>query len=415
MFAVFRLSFLFVFVCSFLSYQLTMAQSLSSGYWRAVLQLEKTTLPFEFEVSKSKEVMQVYFINGAEKLVADQVIWHGDSVHIKMELFDSEIIAKLENQQLTGNWVRYGLGKSYLVPFSASFLGVSKEKSYRFFEKPTATANFSGKWEANFLNEKGEVEEKLVGVFEQKNHTITGTFLSVTGDYRFLAGEVKDNTCYLSTFDGSHAYVVQVSMQADGSLQGEFFAGLSGYQRWAATKNDKATLPDVNSLTFLKEGYDKIAFSFPNLEGKLVSLADEKYKNKVVIVQLLGSWCPNCMDETAFLATYFRKNKHKDIAIIGLAFERSAVTEEAKTRVEKLIKRFDIQYEILLAGTKDKQKAAEALPMLSAVLAFPTTIYIDKQGKVRKIHTGFSGPGTGKYYEKFVKDFERLIDTLLKE
>jgi thiol-disulfide isomerase/thioredoxin len=389
-------------------------QTLPAGNWKGTLQLQKIALPFEFEVQQSKQETQVHFVNGIEKLAADKVVLIGDTVKIKMEIFDSELIAVVKNKELQGEWVRYGLSKPYRVPFSAVLVEADK-KSFRFFENPTTTLDFSGKWESNFLDEKGEIAEKLIGVFDQKGSKLTGTFLSTTGDYRFLAGEVNGNEMYLSTFDGSHAYVFKAAQQADGTIKGEFFAGISGYQTWTATRNNAAALPDVDKLTFLKEGYEKLAFSFPNLGGKQVSLADEKFKGKVVIVQLLGSWCPNCMDETAFLAPYFKKHKKSKLAIIGLAFERSPKFEEAKVRVEKLVRRFDIQYDMLIAGINDKQKAAQALPMLSAVLAFPTTIYIDKKGKVRKIHTGFSGPGTGEHYDKFVKEFELLIEKMLSE
>jgi thiol-disulfide isomerase/thioredoxin len=182
-----------------------------------------------------------------------------------------------------------------------------------------------------------------------------------------------------------------------------------------AKKNAKAALPEADKLTFLKPGYDKLAFSFPDLTGKMVSLADPKYQGKVVIVQILGSWCPNCLDESEFLIPYYNKHKDKGLAIIGLAYERSAKFDEAKLRLDKMTKRLGVTYDILLAGTIAKDNASNSLPMLNHVMAFPTTIYIDRAGKVRKIYTGFSGPSTGKYYEAFVDEFTSFVGKLLKE
>ena len=146
-----------------------------------------------------------------------------------------------------------------------------------------------------------------------------------------------------------------------------------------------------------------------------VSLSDPRYKDKVVVVQLLGTWCPNCMDETKFLSYWYERNKQKDVAIIGLAYEKKKEFAYAKERVGKMADKLDVGYDILIAGTADNQKAAETLPMLNHVMAFPTTIFIDKQGNVRRIHTGFSGPGTGEAFEIFVKDFNRFMEKLLQE
>ena len=167
-------------------------------------------------------------------------------------------------------------------------------------------------------------------------------------------------------------------------------------------------------MTYLKEGYDKLAFSFPNPDGQTISLSDEKYKNKVKLVQILGTWCPNCADETQFLVNYFKENPSDDLEIIGLAYEKQRKPGKAAQAVNRMKERFDIPYEILIAGTNNKTEAAETLPMLNAVISYPTLIYIDKNDKVRKIHTGFSGPATSTYPE-FVKEFNTFMKELLSE
>jgi len=378
------------------------------GTWRAVIGIQGQELPFNFEVSKKESKSIIYLINGKERLLLDEVVFFKDSIKIILHVFDAYIVAKVNEKTLEGEFVKNTPKNDYHLPFFATH-GLK----YRFKEKPNpATVDFSGKWQAYFLKDNGD-SIQAIGVFEQKNNLLTGTFLTPSGDYRYLEGIVENNTFQLSAFDGEHLYLFRVEQQANGTLKGEFFSGKSLLRKWVATKNPNASLPDVEKITFLKDGYDKLDFSFPDIKGNKISLSDNKFKNKVVVIQILGSWCPNCMDETIFLANYYKKNKKKNLAIIGLAFERSAIFEEAKVRVEKLIQRFDVQYDILIAGTQDN--ASAALPMLNRVAAFPTTIFIDKKGIVRKIHTGFAGPGTGAYYEELTEDFKNFVNKLLEE
>jgi thiol-disulfide isomerase/thioredoxin len=197
---------------------------------------------------------------------------------------------------------------------------------------------------------------------------------------------------------------------------GKYYAGYTSVDEWSAVKNDNAKLPDAYSLTVLKPGFKKIAFTFTDLDGKKVSLSDERFKGKVVILQIMGSWCPNCMDETSYLVNFYKKYHPKGVEIIGLAYERSTDFARSKNSLEHVVSHFGIIYPILITGyTNDKKELTKSLPMLSNFLGFPTTIIIDKKGDVRKIHTGFSGPGTGNYYAEFINEFEKLNDDLLAE
>lgn len=388
-------------------------KELKAGMWRGILTISNQELPFLMRVTKQENGKTVaYLLNGGEKILLDEITVTGDSVKIPLHIFDADLKAHINDQQdgLKGKWVRYNLEEPFEVSFDA-MLG----KNYRFSEKPkAATYNYSGKWEVLFKNDDG-TEEKAIGVFEQNGNKLKGTFLSATGDYRYLDGEVSDDQLRLSTFDGSHAYLFKAQPDGENKIKGDFWSGKSSYATWAGTRNENAVLPAADTLTYLKKGYDKISFTFPDLTGKKVSLTDAKYQNKVIVVQLLGSWCPNCMDETKFLAPYYEKNKNRGLEVIGLAYEQSPEFDKAQVRVEKMRDRLQVSYDLLIAGTRDKESAAKTLPMLNQLLAFPTTIFIDKKGNVRKIHTGFSGPGTGKYYAEFVKDFNQTIDKLLQE
>jgi thiol-disulfide isomerase/thioredoxin len=147
----------------------------------------------------------------------------------------------------------------------------------------------------------------------------------------------------------------------------------------------------------------------------MISLDDERYKNKVVVVQLMGSWCPNCMDETAYLVSVYNKFHEQGLEVISLAFEKSDNEETNLHSLRRLQEHFNVPYEILLAGKASKKEAAQKLPMLNHVLSFPASIFIDRKGEVRRIHTGFSGPGTGEYYHEFVEETDRFITQLIIE
>jgi thiol-disulfide isomerase/thioredoxin len=383
---------------------------LKTGVWRATIEMQKQLLPFNFEVVKdSKEGYDVYLRNAAERLLLDEVIVRNDSVDIGLHVFDANIKAAIRGDSLVGLFIK-NYEKDYRIPFRAAY-----GQSFRFLPGKSAepVPDFSGTYQVTFVDKQDTTQ--AIGVFEQKGDTVTGTFLTPTGDYRYLQGNVVDGKMQLSTFDGNHSYLFTATKEEDESLSGQFYSGKTHRESWTGVKNENARLPNPESLTYLKKGYDRIEFSFPDVNGKNVSLTNEKYKGKVVILQLFGTWCPNCMDETKFLSPWYDKNKDRGIEVIGLAYERKADFKYASDRVKKMIDKWDVKYDFVIAGTDNKEQASQTLPMLNRLAAFPTMIIIGKDGKVKKIHTGFSGPGTGIYYEQFIQDFNETVNSCLSE
>lgn len=395
--------------CSSSSSQAAEKERDLSGTWRGLISLQEKELPFNFEIKEAGDSLQMHIFNAEEELVLKDLYFQGDTLHIPMHIFDAEIRAVVESGSMKGKWVKQYV-KDYALPFSAS------RDDFRF-SKPTekAAANLSGKWAVTFKKEQQAVESfNAIGLFEQEGEKIKGTFLTATGDYRFLEGKVDGPNLKLSSFDGENAYLFEGRILQDDKLEGTFWSGKGRKEKWTAVRDEEVVLPDADSLTFLKEDYDKLAFTFPDLDGKMISLSNPKYQDKVVIVQILGSWCPNCMDETRFLANWYKKNKDEEVAIIGLAYEKKDDFEYASQRVKQMAEKLGAEYDFLIAGAADKD-AAQSLPMLNHIMSFPTTIFLDKEGNVRKIHTGFSGPGTGEYYTRFVNEFNLLMDKLLRE
>ena len=105
------------------------------------------------------------------------------------------------------------------------------------------------------------------------------------------------------------------------------------------------------------------------------------------------------------------------VADNGCGFDAgaNAAATSGRNGLRNMRERFNIGYDLAVAGVSNKDSVARSLPQLAKFLAFPTTIFLDKKGNVRKIHTGFAGPGTGKYYQEEVASFNREVDKLLKE
>ena len=388
--------------------------ALQTGIWRATLKTGSgKEIPFNFEITDSADQKLLDIINGKERFRVNEISTLSDSVIIQMPLFDSEIRAALTNETLSGQWIKHYGDSDEVLQFNAKI-----GDSWRFFKDNTTTNTaISGRWSVTFNTLNNKSSYASVGEFTQKNGRVFGTFLTTTGDYRFLEGTVSDQKLYLSCFDGSHAYLFTGKLLNDSTItEGKFYSGLSSIETWTANKDEKAILPDAYSITDLKDGYDQIDFSFPGLDGKKVALSDQKFKKKIVLVQFFGSWCPNCMDETVYLTSFHKKYQEKGVEIVALAYERTKDFERSRKNISRLRDRFSVPYDMLVTGfTKDKVEVSKSLPMLKTFMAFPTMMIIDKNGKIRKIHTGFSGPGTGSHYADFVKEFEKKIDDLLAE
>ena len=386
----------------------TKQQTLKNGIYRAVLEVkDNEQLPFVFEV-KSPTKLSIF--NAEEVIEVDEIDYRNDSIFIKAPVFEGYFAGVLaDDYTITGTFIKESLDR--VVPFYAQY-----ERLERFYTSNPANKNVTGIWEAVFSKGIEGDEYIAKGIFKQEGNKVTGTFRTTTGDYRYLEGVMDGSEMKLSTFDGAHAFLFTAEV-TDSTMTGTFYSGNHWKEPFVAKRNEAYELPSANELTFLKEGYEELEFSFPNEDGKMVSLNDTQFENKVVIVQIMGTWCPNCLDESKYYTKYYEANKERGVEFVALAFEYAKTEEKAFKSINRLQEKLNITYPILIAqyGTSDKVKAQEKLPMLNHVLSYPTSIFIDKTGKVRKIHTGFNGPATGEKYEEFKKEFEDFVDELLEE
>src|ERR1700730_1369939 len=381
------------------------------GTYRAVLETPGGDLPFGLALVREGSQVVGYLLNGEERLPLREVKISGSHLEIRMPGYENVLSADATGNTLKGEVFLVKLaGNNQHVPLHAT-LG----EQYRFFEKPAKNpAHLSGRWAANFTEDSGAVEV-AVGEFKQSRDLVSGTFLTPSGDHRYLAGQVRGDELYLSTFDGAHVFLYKARMAPDGTLAGDFWSGLKSHEKWTAKRDPAAKLPDAYQITALRPGINQFDFAFPDLAGKTVSSKDAQFRGKVLIVALAGSWCPNCHDEAAFLAPLYKENRGNGLEVVSLMFEHFGDFPHAAEAAQRFRQHYGIEYTTLIAGISDKDEAAKKLPMLQSVVAFPTTIFVDRKGHVRKIHTGFSGPATGEHYTEFVNEVKSTLDQLLAE
>ena len=385
--------------------------ALATGYWQASITLPGGNIETGIEISGDLQAYRASLINGQERVPIDEVSFADGELLLRFPAFNNEIRATLVDGGLEGSLTlvkRYG--ETEVMPFAATFgSAVSTE------DGESARHDLSGRWAVRF-HEPDDSDTAAIGEFAQRGSRLFGTFLTPNGDHRFLAGHVRGNDFHLSTFDGAHAFIFSGTVGDDEKIiNADFWSGTSWHQKWSAERSNNVQLPDAFSRTWLKPGYERFEFEFPNEQGVTVSLGDDKFKGKAVIVTIAGTWCPNCNDEARFLAPFYRQFRDRGLEVVALMFEHFDDAAMAAEQVRLFREKHDIEYDTLIAGVSDKVEASRALPSLSAVLAYPTTIFIDRGGRVRQIHTGFSGPGTGEHFVQLQNRFTDIVTELLAE
>ncbi len=364
-------------------------------------------IPFFFEIKNNKNQPYLYFINDIEKYPGGKVIRKSDSLFISLDQFDNEIVFGINKDQTLSGYFR-----KQNKTGTASLVTASKKIEKFGVSSLVPTVDITGKYAVEFTNDIGK-KIKSVGLFKQKGKELAATFLRVSGDSRYSFGYINGNQFNISTFIGNGPLLFTGTINENGAIIGEQI-GLKTKQTFIATKDEMATLPSSKELTSINATEKGFNFSFKNIEGKTITLNDQRYQNKPVIVTIGGTWCQNCADEALFLSKWYKNNKQRGIEIVTIQFEVENNFAYAQKTMRRFKEKFDIQYEMLFGGISENAKVVEAIPSLEKFYAFPTTIFLDRNRKVSKIHTGFSGPATGKYYEQFIEEFNEEVNKLLQ-
>ena len=389
--------------------------TLKTGNWLGFIQLDDAShvsdMPFNFKhvvLATGKSTIEI--VNAGEKIIVKDVSIKGDSLKMKLPVFQSEILASIHNDKLSGIYYPKGKSEGNGYNFTAVYGVTDRFPAYN--EK--ATVNVAGHWELTEAPGTPDAQKDLAE-FVQTGNKVTGSILTTGGDYRYLEGKVSGNKFMVSTLDGAHTLLITGEVNAAGQLvKGKFVGSRKWKTDWSAVKSATFELPKADQLVTVKYPSIKFQFAFPDMEGNIVRLSDERFKNKVVIITASGSWCPNCLDEIRYFKDLYSNDKAKGLEVISLCFETK---DYVKSR--QLIIRFrdDIgaKFVFLHAGETGSKDRAAAFPMLEGPMAFPTAVFIDRKGVIRKVHTGFSGPGTGSYYTEYANETKKFVEELLSE
>ena len=394
------------------------SRDLQLGRWHAWLQSPGGPLPFGLELERSGAGLQARVLNGEEDATVDHAALQGRELHLVFDHFASEITARLSDggDSLSGEWVRRsGPQVETRLPFEARLgeaprfapASASPEEESR---AAGTGGGVDGRWLVTFASD----DDPSVGIFATgEDGAVTGTFLTTAGDYRYLAGNFEGDRLRLSAFDGSHAFLFDARLRDDGTLAGDFWSRDVWHDTWTARLDPEAELPDGFDLTEYSGKVPLEKVVFPGVDGVRKSLADAGPSARARLIEIFGSWCPNCNDAAAFMSELETRYAPRGLAIVGLAFEMTGDFEKDARQVRIYSDRYHVTYPILIAGTAKKEEASKIFPALDRVRAFPTFIFLDGDGDVKAVYSGFSGPATGGAFDRLKRSFEAKIEELL--
>lgn len=391
--------------------QFSLAQETLVGSWNASLDCPGGPLRFGIEIKGAADALAGFFVNGPERIKIPSITFDGASGSIDIPHYDSRISFSMEKDASTisGEWTkRRGVEKWTKMPFTAT-----KSTTAVSAQTTEQVSFFVGRWATKFKSDADpSVADFRVNDASQR---IVGTFLTTTGDYRFLDSRFENGVLVLSCFDGAHAFLFHVRKTGQDSIKGDFWSSDTWHDSFEGKRDDSARLPDAFKETSLADESLLGRLSFPDLDGKPTRLDDPKFAGKARIIYVFGSWCPNCHDAADYFSELNSKYQDQGLSILGLAFEHTGNFERDAEQIRRYLERHNSNYPVLLAGLSDKKEASKAFPVLDRVRSYPTTIFLDGTNKVRSIHTGFTGPATGNDFVELKQKFESLIETMIAE
>jgi thiol-disulfide isomerase/thioredoxin len=378
------------------------AQSLA-GLWDATVVVQKNEIPFRFEIAGAGAAIKGSFFNGDEKVTSTSGTLENGSLTLNFDEYGTKLIATVKDGALDGEYNRGTRGAPY--PFHAK----------RFTPVPvgdTTIPAIAGLWNVQVKSSKGEAAWQLI--VRQSGAEASAAILRVDGDTGTLTGSYRDGKFVLSHFSGARPLLVELTPAADGTLS----VVQNRENPLVAVRMEQARakgLPepsDPSRFTSVKDPTEPLRFSFPDLNGRIVSNTDPKFRGKVVVVSISGSWCPNCHDEAPFLGELYRKYRAQGLEIVSLSFEEA---EQLKNpvRLRAFIKKYGIEYTVLVPG--EPKELTDKLPQGVNLSSFPTTFFLGRDGRVRSVHAGFPGAASGEFHKQAKAESTAIVERLLSE
>jgi thiol-disulfide isomerase/thioredoxin len=392
------------------------AASSVDGLWDAVVAVNGTEIPFRFEIETKAGETQGFFFEGDRKIGSTSGRFADETLKLEYDFLNTTLEARLNGDELVGTYRNNRAGAR------------PQDLRMRRFT-PTAVAEdttpaLGGSWEMrrNADEVTAPRDTRTWHVFlRQSGAEVSGTILRVDGDTGTLVGHWQGGRLVLSHFAGERPNLFVATRNPDGTLS----VTLNGTAHYLVVRSGEARAkgipepPDPSRYTNVKDPSAPFHFAFPDLTGKVVSDGDPQLRGKVMILAIGGSWCPNCHDEAPFLTELYKDYRGRGLEIVGLMFENDADPKVARPRVQSFIKRYTAQYPMLIAGTTQpsptSKTIAEALPQLVNFGAYPTTIVLGRDGRVRNVHAGFPSAATGAEHTRHKQEVRELIERLLAE
>lgn len=373
------------------------------GSWRAALDLAGGPLRFSLELRAAGRGWEGKICNGPQCNPLSTVGLHGDTLVMEIADYAASIHAALKGDSLVGNYRNVGSRGPRNIPFRAD---------RGRWPESRGPAALLGRWDATFYTDW----QASPRVFEFRNggRGLEGTIISNSGDYGLFWGGASADSFSIAHFDGSFVYLLTGRLEGD-TLRGVFHAGLRSQTPWTAVRSRGASNLRPPTEVTQADTTAPFHFAFPDLAGQVISSTDSMFQGKVVLVDIFGSWCPTCHDAAPALVQLYRDYHSRGIEIVGLAYEVSTDTAVNGALVRRYRDKFGIPFPLLLAGISDPDAVAAGLPQLTGFTAFPTTIFLGRDGRVRRVHAGFYGPATGSQHDRLVEEFRREVERLLSE
>jgi thiol-disulfide isomerase/thioredoxin len=380
------------------------AQSIS-GLWDASVVVNGgIEIPFRFEIAGSGKAIKGSFFNGDEKVTSTTGSFENGALILSFDEYGTKVEATFKDGRLDGQYSRGTRGAPY--PFQAK----------RFAPAPVGVAPIpaiAGLWNVQVgKSSKGEAAWQLI--VRQSGAEASAAILRVDGDTGALTGTYRDGKFVLSHFSGARPLRLELTPGSDGTLsvvqnQDNPFTAVRAEQARAKGLPQPS---DPSRFTSVKDPTEPFRFSFPDLSGRVVSNTDDKFRGKVVIVSISGSWCPNCHDEAPFLGELYKKYRSRGLEIVSLSFEEEAQLKNP-VRLRAFMKRYGIEYTVLIPG--EPEELAERVPQGVNLSSFPTTFFIGRDGRVRAVHAGFPGKASGEFHTQAKEESTATVERLLAE
>jgi thiol-disulfide isomerase/thioredoxin len=374
-----------------------------TGSWRAVLDLAGGELPFGLTITQADSGWRGRLTYAHQSGSISAVRVKGDSVVLEMADYDAAIAAAVRGDSLTGYYHNVGSNGPRTIPFRAA------RGRRPIVNAPDALL---GRWDVTYYQEGGT--SPRIFDFRNEPYGFQGSIISSTSDYGPFYGEVVSDSFAIGLFDGSFVYLLTGKLDGD-TLRGIFHAGLRTQTPWKGVRSTGPThLKSPSGITHA-DTTKPFQFAFPDLQGRMVRNEDRRFKGKVVLVDIFGSWCPTCHEGTPELLRLYRRYHRQGLEIVGLAYEVTGDTAIDARQVRRYRDKFSIPFPLLLAGTNDNETVEGSLPQLRGFSAYPTTLLLGRDGRVRRVHAGFYSGRSGEFFSSQFLEFDREIQRLLKE